>query len=466
MAAVQNFLRQSCRRAVPVQPGRFAVRVRQDDDFVQSIPRRGDHQHGQPVPFARAAYRQMRHGVAAGFAHFARLHQQLVLGKMDLQGVPPRRFHHLLEMLQRLPVARPQRVQLRPVALDQRLNELFLRQRALRQLPIRPHAQCGVRFFGVSRFFQRRRVGQFQHPFAEPVINRLATRLVVVMIEIKSDVAQPVLRVEQFVDARHRRSFDRQGHFGPIARGGDENLRTRCGHGGNLHVRVIYAQAGRILARTTALHRVRHHHNWRLRRQPIFHGAEHERLRAAARLARARQPRFVRVRQRLQKIQRPDAVPGLQSHQADVPEQVHLVRGEAPMPFVKFLARRPIGKSGVVVADHVVGKRDHPLIGEVDASGGDAAFGRVCHPPVGPVPVRVQDRRERPVALPQRPIQIARQIKSGIRLEIDLLDAVTVALDLAEDVSVQRRFLRQRPQPATDEDIFADLFGPRFPFSS
>ena len=211
---------------------------------------------------------------------------------------------------------------------------------------------------------------------------------------------------------------------------------------------------------------MRHHHDRRLRRRPVVHRAEDERLRAAARCARAGQPRLVRPRQRLQKIQRPDAVPGLQSHQADVPEQVHRVRGETPMPFVKLLARRPIGKSGVVITDHVVGKRDHPLLGEVDASGGDAAFRRVCHPPVGPVSVRVQDRRERPVALPQRPIQIARQIKSGIRLEIDLLDAVTVALDLAKNVRVQRRLLRQRPQPATDEGVFAYLFGPRLPFGS
>ena len=134
------------------------------------------------------------------------------------------------------------------------MNELFLRQGAGRQLPVRPHAQLGVRLCRVSRFLQRRRVAQFQQPFAEPLVNRLATGLIIVVIEIKPHVAQPVLRVEQGIDARHRRPFDRQCHLRPVTRGGDENLRTRRGHGGDFHIRIIDAQSGRILARATALH--------------------------------------------------------------------------------------------------------------------------------------------------------------------------------------------------------------------
>ena len=127
---------------------------------------------------------------------------------------------------------------------------------------------------------------------------------------------------------------------------------------------------------------MRHHHDRRLRRQPILHRAEHEGLRAAARGARAGQPRFVRVRQRFQKIKRPDAVPGLQPHQADVPEQVHLIGREPPVRLVKLRVARPVRKPGVVVAHHVIRKRDHPLFGEVDATRGDAPLGRVRHAPV------------------------------------------------------------------------------------
>src|SRR5439155_418036 len=115
-------------------------------------------------------------------------------------------------------------------------------------------------------------------------------------------------------------------------------------------------------------------------------------------------------------------------------------------------------------AHHVVGKRDHSLPGEIDAPRGDASLSRVGHPPVGPMPVWIQDRRERPVALPRRPIQVAREKKTGISLEMNLLDTVAVALDLAKNARPQRRLLRQRPQPATDENLFANFFGPRFPF--
>ena len=59
------------------------------------------------------------------------------------------------------------------------------------------------------------------------------------------------------------------------------------------------------------------------------------------------------------------------------------------MAFVKiFRFNIPVvWKKRVVVANHVVGKRDHPLLCEVDATRRDAPGVRVRHAPIFPMAV-------------------------------------------------------------------------------
>ena len=47
--------------------------------------------------------------------------------------------------------------------------------------------------------------------------------------------------------------------------------------------------------------------------------------------------------------------------------------------------------------------------------------------------VRIQHTGKRTATLAQRAIQIAGQVKAGIRLKIDLLDAVTIADNFPEN---------------------------------
>ena len=84
--------------------------------------------------------------------------------------------------------------------------------------------------------------------------------------------------------------------------------------------------------------------------------------------------------------------------------------------------------------------------------------------PFFPMPVRIQNGGKRPLAAPERAIQVAAEVEAGQRLEIDLLHAVTLTLDLAEDLRLERGLLRHRPQAAAHEDLLANLFGPRLPF--
>jgi hypothetical protein len=73
--------------------------------------------------------------------------------------------------------------------------------------------------------------------------------------------------------------------------------------------------------------------------------------------------------------------------------------------------------------------------------------------------VRIKNGRKRPLAAPERAIQVAREVKAGQRLEIDFLHAVALALDLAEDMRLERGPFRPGPQTATDEHLRADFFG-------
>ena len=210
---------------------------------------------------------------------------------------------------------------------------------------------------------------------------------------------------------------------------------------------------------------MRDHHYRGLDRQPILHRAEHEGLGAAAGFPCAGQPFAVHVGQGHQKIQRPDAVPRLEPHQAHIPEQVRLARRKTVVAHVMFVRRNIalIGKESVVIAHHVIGKCNHALPREADAPCRHAPILGIRQPAFFPVPVRVKNRGEWPPAPPERAIQVAGEVKAGQRLEIDPLHAIALALDLAEDLRLQRCFLRHRPQAAAHEHLLANLFGPRLP---
>src|SRR2546425_12243633 len=111
---------------------------------------------------------------------------------------------------------------------------------------------------------------------------------------------------------------------------------------------------------------------------------------------------------------------------------------------------------GIIEADHVIGKGDHALPGKAYAAGGDAAVFGVGQTSFFPVAVRIENAGEGPGATAPRTIKISRQVKARKRLNIHLLDAVTVALDFAENMRSERSLVRHRPQTATHEQVFAD----------
>ena len=285
------------------------------------------------------------------------------------------------------------------------------------------------------------------------------------MAEVEAHVAEFIRRSQKLIDVLNARTFNRERVFRPIPAGRDQNLGARRSHSVDFHVRVVHAQPGRVLTQAAALHRVRDHHHRGLRCQPIINRAEHKGLRAAAGFPRAGQPIVVHVRQGLQEVQRANAVPRLEPHQAHIPKQVNLVRRELAVPRVMLVRRRVgvIRKEGVIIAHHIVGKRDHALARKADAACGYAAVFVVRQPAFVPVPVRVEDGGERPLAPPERTIQVPREVKAGQGLEIDLLHAVTRAFNRAEDMRLERGSLGHRPQTATHEHLLANLFGARLP---
>lgn len=78
--------------------------------------------------------------------------------------------------------------------------------------------------------------------------------------------------------------------------------------------------------------------------------------------------------------------------------------------------------------------------------------------------VRIENRGKETPSFAERAIQVSGEIKTRQSLEANFLDAVTVALDSVEYVRVKRRFLRQRPQPATHQNLFANLPCALLPF--
>src|SRR5262249_49569392 len=114
----------------------------------------------------------------------------------------------------------------------------------------------------------------------------------------------------------------------------------------------------RVLTQTPALHLQRDHVDRRSHGNPIVHRGEQKRLRAATRLARCPDRIATDIRKRLQEVHRADAVPQLQT-------------GEAEAPQVLPLSTKRVRKLlAVAVANHVVAEDDEPLTSEADGARG------------------------------------------------------------------------------------------------
>ena len=201
------------------------------------------------------------------------------------------------------------------------------------------------------------------------------------------------------------------------------------------------------------------HDDGSLDREPIIDRPEHKCLGATAGFAGAGQALFIHVRQRFQKVERPDAVPGLQTHKADAPKLVRFGCTERAVGIIRGFIGLGVGEMRVVVADHVIGKGDHPLAGKADAARGGAPILGIDKASFLPVAVRIEYPGERSGPTTPRPIKIARQIKAWKRLNIDFLYTVTLPVNLAENVRLERRLLRQGPEAAAYENMFANIPG-------
>ena len=75
--------------------------------------------------------------------------------------------------------------------------------------------------------------------------------------------------------------------------------------------------------------------------------------------------------------------------------------------------------------------------------------------------VRTSNSRKRP--LPQRPVQIAADEKAGQALEKDLFHRIAFPLNPPENLRLERRLRRQRPQSRADENVPANRRRPLLP---
>src|SRR5262245_32529242 len=107
----------------------------------------------------------------------------------------------------------------------------------------------------------------------------------------------------------------------------------------------------------------------------------------------------------------------------------------------------------VVVTDHVVREGHVTLPGEACRAGRRRIQWLILESAVGPVSVRGEHGRYFASHI-LRAVEIARDVKTGVALEIDLLDGVIAAIDLAEDRGLDRRLRRSGPQSGADQDLF------------
>ena len=330
------------------------------------------------------------------------------------------------------------------------VHDLRLAPRLSRQLPAEEDEQVGG-LPGVERPLpEGSGVGLTERPAAEPGVDGLAAVAVVVVLGLELDGRDGVLRTEERVDALHRRELDAGRVPGPVAGRRHHEHRPRGREGGDLHVARVEAQVRRVLADVPALHRVRDHVDGGGEPDPVVHGAQQERLRPSPGGSGRGEAAPVDVGERLQEVDRADAVPQVEAQRSDAPQREARVE-EA----VVHLAR-------VVVADHVVREDDVALPGEGDAARRDRARVAVLQPPVGPVAVRGEHPGEGP-GLPHRAVQVPRDVEARVALEVDLLDGVVAPLDPAEDLRVERGLLRHRPQARAHQDLLAEGARPREP---
>ena len=199
-------------------------------------------------------------------------------------------------------------------------------------------------------------------------------------------------------------------------------------------------QSGGVLADAAALERVGDHHDRRRDLDAIVERREQEGLGAAARFARAADPRDIHVGQRGQPVERPDAVPGLE-------------RGQAQAPVAQAIVQERVGERlAVVVADHVIQEDDAAQLGPSDAALLDLGI----DPAVLPVAVRAEDARDL-ARRAGRPIEVAAEREAGERLEHDLLDRVAVAVELAVHLGIERRLREHRPEAQGHEHLLAEV---------
>src|SRR5262249_27283878 len=92
----------------------------------------------------------------------------------------------------------------------------------------------------------------------------------------------------------------------------------------------------------------------------------------------------------------------------------------------------------VVVTDHVVREGNVTLPGEACRAGRPRIQLLIFQPAVCPVPVRAEHGRYF-AGHRLRAIEIARNVKTRIALEVDFLDGVIATINLAEDSCLDRR---------------------------
>ena len=115
----------------------------------------------------------------------------------------------------------------------------------------------------------------------------------------------------------------------------------------------------------------------------------------------------------------------------------------------------------VIVPNHIVRKGHHTLPRKVDTAPSNRPQLSVFETPVLPVAVWTGKPRERP--LPQRPVQIAADKEAGQALEKNFFHCIALPLNPPENLRLQRRLLRQRPQSRADENVPANRRRPLLP---
>src|SRR4029450_5667280 len=136
--------------------------------------------------------------------------------------------------------------------------------------------------------------------------------------------------------------------------------------------------------------------------------------------------------------ERADAVPQLQSREAQAPER---------LPLAAELVRE---LPAVVVADHVVGEDDESLASEIDGASGSRRELRVLETAVRPVAVRRKDGRKRAGAL--RAVQISGDVEARLTLEVDLRHRVVGTFLLVANLRAKRGLRKRGAQPRRRQD--------------